>query len=100
MGAPVKALHYYYDRGKETQGWVAEVGNPKLAGTSLSAKKVLDDNGLPALKVMKGAARPGDISPLTGFPALRSHQKACSTVFDFWMAGTGLWSFPEKNIVR
>ncbi len=54
-GRTVKGITYY-DQG-ETPGLGGEVENPP--GVNSSSVKVLDDSGMPALKVVKGGARQG-----------------------------------------
>ena len=63
----------------------------------LFGKKVLDDNGLPALKVMKGAARPGDDYAVDGLSGATLTSKGVQHSFDFWMGELGFGPF-LKNV--
>lgn len=76
-GRTVKGITYY-DQG-ETPGLGGEVENPNWRAQFVG-KKVLDDNGQPALKVVKGGRVPVMTSPLTAFPGPRSPLTGCSTV--------------------
>ena len=49
----------------ETPGLGGEVENPNWRAQFVG-KKVLDDSGAPALKVMKGSARPDDVYAVDG----------------------------------
>lgn len=75
-GRTVKGITYY-DQG-ETPGLGGEVENPNWRAQFVG-KKVLDDNGQPALKVVKGARVPAMNLPLMAFPAPRSPLTVCST---------------------
>ncbi len=93
-GRTVKGITYY-DQG-ETPGLGGEVENPNWRAQFVG-KKVLDDNGLPALKVMKGAARPGDDYAVDGLSGATLTSKGVQHSFDFWMGELGFGPF-LKNV--
>jgi len=93
-GRTVKGITYY-DQG-ETPGLGGEVENPNWRAQFVG-KKVLDDNGLPALKVMKGAARPGDEYAVDGLSGATLTSKGVQHSFDFWMGELGFGPF-LKNV--
>ena len=55
----------------------------------LFGKKVLDDNGQPALKVVKGGARPGDEFAVDGLSGATLTSNGVQHSFDFWMGELG-----------
>ena len=57
---------------------------------------MLDDSGAPALKVMKGSARPDDVYAVDGLSGPRSPPKVQHS-FDFWMGELGFGPF-LKNV--
>lgn len=93
-GRTVKGITYY-DQG-ETPGLGGEVENPNWRAQFVG-KKVLDDNGQPALKVMKGAARPGDDYAVDGLSGATLTSKGVQNSFDFWMGELGFGPF-LKNV--
>ncbi len=93
-GRTVKGITYY-DQG-ETPGLGGEVENPNWRAQFVG-KKVLDDNGLPALKVMKGAARPGDDYAVDGLSGATLTSNGVQHSFDFWMGELGFGPF-LKNV--
>lgn len=93
-GRTVKGITYY-DQG-ETPGLGGEIENPNWRAQFIG-KKVLDDNGLPALKVMKGAARPGDQFAVDGLSGATLTSNGVQHSFDFWMGELGFGPF-LKNV--
>lgn len=92
-GRTVKGITYY-DQG-ETPGLGGEVENPAWRAQFIG-KKVLDDNGQPALKVMKGAARPGDEYAVDGLSGATLTSNGVQHSFDFWMGEMGFGPFLKK----
>ncbi|MGU3413068.1 Na(+)-translocating NADH-quinone reductase subunit C [Enterobacteriaceae bacterium C34A] len=92
-GRTVKGITYY-DQG-ETPGLGGEVENPAWRQQFIG-KKVLDDNGQPALKVMKGAARPGDEYAVDGLSGATLTSNGVQHSFDFWMGEQGFGPFLKQ----
>ncbi|MGL4724169.1 MAG: Na(+)-translocating NADH-quinone reductase subunit C [Scandinavium sp.] len=84
----------YYDQG-ETPGLGGEVENPSWRKQFIG-KKILDDNGMPALKVMKGAARPGDEYAVDGLSGATLTSNGVQHSFDFWMGEQGFGPFLKQ----
>nr|WP_233158468.1 Na(+)-translocating NADH-quinone reductase subunit C [Enterobacter hormaechei] len=93
-GRTVKGITYY-DQG-ETPGLGGEVENPNWRAQFVG-KKVLDDNGQPALKVVKGGARPGDEFAVDGLSGATLTSNGVQHSFDFWMGELGFGPF-LKNV--
>lgn len=93
-GRTVKGITYY-DHG-ETPGLGGEIENPGWRAQFVG-KKVLDDNGQPALKVVKGAARPGDQYAVDGLSGATLTSNGVQHSFDFWMGELGFGPF-LKNV--
>ncbi len=58
---------------------------------------MLDDSGAPALKVMKGSARPDDVYAVDGLSGATLTSKGVQHSFDFWMGELGFGPF-LKNV--
>ena len=93
-GRTVKGITYY-DQG-ETPGLGGEVENPNWRAQFVG-KKVLDDSGKPALKVMKGASRQGDEYAVDGLSGATLTSNGVQHSFDFWMGELGFGPF-LKNV--
>ncbi len=92
-GRTVKALHITI---RETPGLGGEVESPNWRQQFIG-KQVLDDNGMPALRVVKGGARAGDLHAVDGLSGATLTSNGVQHSFDFWMGEPGLWSVPEKG---
>jgi Na+-transporting NADH:ubiquinone oxidoreductase subunit C len=93
-GRTVKGITYF-DHG-ETPGLGGEIENPNWR-VQFVGKKVLDDDGQPALRVMKGAARPGDEFAVDGLSGATLTSNGVQHSFDFWMGELGFGPF-LKNV--
>lgn len=93
-GRTIKGITYY-DHG-ETPGLGGEIENPNWRAQFVG-KKVVDDNGLPALKVVKGSARPGDEYAVDGLSGATLTSNGVQHSFDFWMGELGFGPF-LKNV--
>jgi Na+-transporting NADH:ubiquinone oxidoreductase subunit C len=89
-GRTIKGITYY-DQG-ETPGLGGEVENPAWRAQFIG-KQVLDDSGQPALRVMKGAARPGDVHAVDGLSGATLTSNGVQRSFDFWMGEMGFGPF-------
>ena len=92
-GRTVKGITYY-DQG-ETPGLGGEVENPGWRAQFIG-KKVLDDNGLPALKVVKGGARQEDEYAVDGLSGATLTSNGVQHSFDFWMGELGFGPLLKK----
>jgi len=93
-GRTIKGITYY-DHG-ETPGLGGEIENPNWRAQFVG-KKVLDDNGQPALRVTKGSARPGDDFAVDGLSGATLTSNGVQHSFDFWMGELGFGPF-LKNV--
>lgn len=92
-GRTIKGITYY-DQG-ETPGLGGEVENPNWRAQFVG-KKVLDDQGQPALKVVKGGAHPGDEYAIDGLSGATLTSNGVQHSFDFWMGELGFGPFLKK----
>ncbi len=92
-GRTVKGITYY-DQG-ETPGLGGEVENPSWRKQFIG-KKVLDDNGMPALKVVKGGAQAGDDYAVDGLSGATLTSNGVQHSFDFWMGEQGFGPFLKQ----
>jgi Na+-transporting NADH:ubiquinone oxidoreductase subunit C len=81
----------YYEQG-ETPGLGAEVENPKWR-SQFEGKKLFDADFNPALKVVKGGARPGDEFGVDGLSGATLTANGVQNTLDFWMGQDGFGPF-------
>ena len=92
-GRTVKGITYY-DHG-ETPGLGGEIENPNWR-QQFVGKQVLDDKGMPALRIVKGGARPGDLHAVDGLSGATLTSNGVQHSFDFWMGKLGFGPFLQK----
>ncbi|WP_435955090.1 Na(+)-translocating NADH-quinone reductase subunit C [Dryocola sp. BD626] len=92
-GRTVKGITYY-DQG-ETPGLGGEIENPNWRAQWIG-KKLLDDNGQPALRVVKGGARQGDEYGVDGLSGATLTANGVQHTFDFWMGELGFGPFLKQ----
>jgi Na+-transporting NADH:ubiquinone oxidoreductase subunit C len=92
-GNTVKGITYY-DQG-ETPGLGGEVENPSWRAQWVG-KKLFDDNGEPAIRVVKGGARPGDEHGIDGLSGATLTSNGVQHTFDFWLGEQGFGPFLKK----
>ncbi|MEO3992522.1 Na(+)-translocating NADH-quinone reductase subunit C [Pseudocitrobacter cyperus] len=92
-GRTVKGITYY-DQG-ETPGLGGEIENPNWRAQFIG-KKVVDETGKPALKVVKGAARQGDDYAVDGLSGATLTSNGVQHSFDFWMGDLGFGPFLKQ----
>ncbi len=92
-GRTVKGITYY-DQG-ETPGLGGEIENPNWRAKWIG-KKLLDDNGQPALRVVKGGARQGDEYGVDGLSGATLTATGVQHTFDFWMGELGFGPFLKQ----
>ena len=84
----------YYDQG-ETPGLGGEIENPNWRAQFVG-KRVVDDNGKPALRVMKGAAPQGDLYAVDGLSGATLTSNGVQHSFEFWMGELGFGPFLKQ----
>jgi len=92
-GRTIKGITYY-DQG-ETPGLGGEIENPNWRAQFIG-KRVLDDNGQPALRVIKGAAPQGDLYAVDGLSGATLTANGVQHSFNFWMGEMGFGPFLKK----
>ncbi|MGO1309468.1 MAG: Na(+)-translocating NADH-quinone reductase subunit C [Kluyvera intermedia] len=92
-GRTIKGITYY-DQG-ETPGLGGEIENPNWRAQFVG-KRVLDDNGQPALRVMKGAAPQGDLYAGDGLSGATLTANGVQHSFNFWMGEMGFGPFLKQ----
>ncbi len=92
-GRTVKGITYY-DQG-ETPGLGGEIENPNWRAKFIG-KKLLDDNGQPALRVVKGGAPQGDRYAVDGLSGATLTSNGVQHTFDFWMGELGFGPFLKQ----
>ncbi len=92
-GRTIKGITYY-DQG-ETPGLGGEIENPNWRAQFVG-KRVLDDNGQPALRVIKGAAPQGDLYAVDGLSGATLTANGVQHSFNFWMGEMGFGPFLKK----
>lgn len=92
-GNTVKGITYY-DQG-ETPGLGGEVENASWRQQWVG-KKLFDDNGEPAIRVVKGGARDGDVHGVDGLSGATLTSNGVQHTFDFWLGEQGFGPFLEK----
>lgn len=92
-GRTIKGVTYY-DQG-ETPGLGGEIENPNWRAQFVG-KRVLDDNGQPALRVMKGAAPQGDLYAVDGLSGATLTANGVQHSFNFWMGEMGFGPFLKQ----
>ncbi|QGN36711.1 Na(+)-translocating NADH-quinone reductase subunit C [Klebsiella oxytoca] len=92
-GRTVKGITYY-DHG-ETPGLGGEIENPNWR-QQFVGKQVFDDKGMPALRIVKGGARPGDLHAVDGLSGATLTSNGVQHSFDFWMGELGFGPFLHK----
>lgn len=92
-GNTVKGITYY-DQG-ETPGLGGEVENPGWRQQWVG-KKLFDADGQPAIRVVKGGARPGDEHGVDGLSGATLTSNGVQHTFDFWLGEHGFGPFLKK----
>ncbi|PSJ44812.1 Na(+)-translocating NADH-quinone reductase subunit C [Zobellella endophytica] len=92
-GNTIKGITYY-EQG-ETPGLGGEVENPAWRAQFVG-KKLFDDNGEPALRVMKGGAPQGAPSSVDGLSGATLTSNGVQYTFEFWLGPKGFGPFLAK----
>ncbi|ART79847.1 Na(+)-translocating NADH-quinone reductase subunit C [Oceanisphaera avium] len=89
-GETIKGITYY-DQG-ETPGLGGEVENPAWRAKFVG-KKLYDENGNPAIKVVKGEAPADSASSVDGLSGATLTSKGVQQTFEFWLGEKGFGPF-------
>ncbi|RKF15631.1 Na(+)-translocating NADH-quinone reductase subunit C [Alginatibacterium sediminis] len=81
----------YYDHG-ETPGLGGEIANP-LWLEKFVGKKLFDDQGQPALEVIKGTAPQDSAYQIDGLSGATLTSNGVTNTFDFWLSENGFGKF-------
>ncbi|VEA63128.1 Na(+)-translocating NADH-quinone reductase subunit C [Serratia plymuthica] len=92
-GNTVKGITYY-DQG-ETPGLGGEVENAGWRQQWIG-KKLFDNDGKPAIRVVKGGARQGDEHGVDGLSGATLTSNGVQHTFDFWLGEQGFGPFLKK----
>lgn len=84
----------YYEQG-ETPGLGGEIENPRWRAQFVG-KQLFDADNQPALKVVKGGARPGDVHGVDGLSGATLTGNGVQGTFDFWLSDMGFGPFLAK----
>lgn len=84
----------YYNH-KETPGLGGEIQNPKWKAL-WAGKKLFDDNGDIAIKIVKGGASPDDIHGVDGLSGATLTANGVQHTLDFWLGEEGFGPFLKK----
>lgn len=92
-GNTIRALNYY--RQGETPGLGGEVQNPNWS-RQFTGKQLFNEQGKPALRVVTGGARPGDIHGVDGLTGATLTAVGVQNTFNFWLGDKGFGPFLQK----
>jgi len=92
-GQTIKGITYY-DHG-ETPGLGGEIENPAWRELFVG-KKLFDQNGMPALRIIKGHAPEGSEHEIDGLSGATLTGNGVQHTFDFWMGPKGFGPFLAK----
>ncbi|UTV27101.1 Na(+)-translocating NADH-quinone reductase subunit C [Photobacterium atrarenae] len=84
----------YYQQG-ETAGLGGEVENPKWRA-QWEGKKLFDENGQPAIRVVKGGAPEGSEHGIDGLSGATLTSNGVENTFKFWLGENGFGPFLAK----
>lgn len=92
-GNTVRGLTFY--QHGETPGLGGEIQNANWRAQWIG-KRLFDDNGNPAIRIVKGGARPGDIHGVDGLSGATLTANGVQNTFDFWLGEHGFGPFLQK----
>ncbi|WP_127956988.1 Na(+)-translocating NADH-quinone reductase subunit C [Serratia microhaemolytica] len=92
-GNTVRGLSFY-DHG-ETPGLGGEIQNPNWRAQWVG-KQLFDQNGVPAIQIVKGGARRDDIHGVDGLSGATLTAKGVQNTFNFWLGELGFGPFLQK----
>jgi Na+-transporting NADH:ubiquinone oxidoreductase subunit C len=92
-GNTVRGLSFY-DHG-ETPGLGGEIQNARWREQWIG-KQLFDANGLPAIRIVKGGARRGDIHGVDALSGATLTSNGVQNTFNFWLGEQGFGPFLQK----
>ncbi|MCG6199883.1 Na(+)-translocating NADH-quinone reductase subunit C [Psychromonas antarctica] len=92
-GNTVEAITYY-DQG-ETPGLGGEVENPRWRSL-WEGKELFDEQGAPAIKIVKGQASAGSTHEIDGLSGATLTSNGVQNTFTFWLGSEGFGPFLSK----
>ncbi|WP_431223599.1 Na(+)-translocating NADH-quinone reductase subunit C [Serratia sp. L9] len=92
-GNTVRGLSFY--QHGETPGLGGEIQNPSWRAQWIG-KQLFDDNGNPAIRIVKGGARPGDVHGVDGLSGATLTANGVQNTFNFWLGEHGFGPFLQK----
>ena len=93
-GATIKGVNFY--EHAETPGLGGEIQNPKWVAQFVG-KKIIDDAGMPAIKVLKpGNAAPDSTTDVDGLSGATLTSNGVANTFEFWTGAKGFAPFLAK----
>lgn len=92
-GSTVRGLSFY-DNG-ETPGLGGEIQNANWRAQWVG-KRLFDDNGKPAIRIVKGGARPGDVHGVDGLSGATLTTNGVQNTFNFWLGEHGFGPFLQR----
>lgn len=93
-GNTVRGLTYY--KHGETPGLGGEIENPNWV-KKWGAKKLFDEHGRPAIHIVKGGAKPGDMHGIDALSGATLTSNGVQNTFTFWLGDNGYGPF-LKNV--
>ncbi|CAI2107551.1 MULTISPECIES: Na(+)-translocating NADH-quinone reductase subunit C [Serratia] len=92
-GNTVRGLSFY--QHGETPGLGGEIQNASWRAQWIG-KQLFDDNGNPAIRIVKGGARQGDIHGVDGLSGATLTANGVQHTFNFWLGEYGFGPFLQK----
>lgn len=92
-GNTVRGLSFY-SHG-ETPGLGGEIQNANWRAQWIG-KQLFDDQGNPAIRIVKGGAQPGDIHGVDGLSGATLTSNGVQNTFNFWLGEYGFGPFLQK----
>ncbi|MFC0228873.1 Na(+)-translocating NADH-quinone reductase subunit C [Serratia aquatilis] len=92
-GNTVRGLSFYAHG--ETPGLGGEIQNPNWRAQWVG-KQLFDENGNPAIRIVKGGARPGDVHGVDGLSGATLTANGVQNIFNFWLGEHGFGPFLQR----
>uniref|UniRef100_A0A182TB27 FMN-binding domain-containing protein n=1 Tax=Anopheles maculatus TaxID=74869 RepID=A0A182TB27_9DIPT len=92
-GNTVRGLSFY--RHGETPGLGGEIQNPHWRAQWVG-KQLFDEQGNPAIRIVHGGARPGDVHGVDGLSGATLTSNGVQNTFNFWLGDHGFGPFLQR----
>lgn len=92
-GNTVRGLSFY--RHGETPGLGGEIQNPRWRAQWVG-KQLFDEKGNPAIRIVHGGARPGDVHGVDGLSGATLTSNGVQNTFNFWLGDHGFGPFLQR----